>query len=412
MSSAENIIDEIAVQLNQYFSQEESRKFYSLLKEAEKTSLDPIRLSAENEAQINKKIESGSNIRDQIDRLLTFAETRVKDDDKIKLYLSIVQLLINYCEFEQAQDITEEIIDKIHDNSILKAEAYLLNSKIFWNQGIWDKSTHLCKKSYTIFTRLNNDEGMAKCENMLGTIFGERGDIEKAEKHFLKGLDYIKYTKNYSLKAMFNSNLGIIANILGKFSEAKTYYVSSLNYYSKLNEPKNVARLNHNVGMLYSKQEQYEIAIKYFNESINLSLEKGYLSNCAISFIGKSYAYSQLGEQALSEKFAEKAFEIAYKINDRLSIADVYRIKGVIYKNLQNNELSEEFFENSIRLNTDFDNNSNIAETSLELSDLYDNSTENIKRDVLMNEVKKYYRKIRAEEILDKIENKDRESRK
>ena len=87
-------------------------------------------------------------------------------------------------------------------------------------------------------------------------------------------------------------------------------------------------------------------------------------------------------------------------------MADVYRIKGIIQKNLSNFSLSEEFFENSIRLNEDFNNKSNIAESSLELSDLYGNQNEDEKRESLIKEATKYYKKIKAEEKLKDLKKK------
>ena len=401
MNSNKNIIDEISNQLDQYFSKEESTRFYKLLKESERKAEQLYDISDNDEKQINKKLVSGKNIRDQIDRLLTYSEQRISIENYIKIALSIVQLLINYGELELAREITEDLMERfIADDSVLIAETYLYQSKIEWNQGHWKESNTLCKKSLTIFNKLNNDEGMAKCENMFGTILGEKGEIQKAREHFLRGLDFIKYKQCDSLKGMLNSNLGIISNILGRDSESKSYYVRALNYYSKIDEPRNLARLNHNIGMFYMKKHQYNLALKYFNDSIGISLDKGYLSNCAISFVGKAYAYAQMNQQELSDAFAEKALEISYRINDRLSIAEVYRVKGLIQKALNNQTLSEEYLENSIRLNEDFDNKVNSAEVSLDLSKLYAESNESEKSDQLLKEVIKYYNKIKAKEVL------------
>ncbi|MBN1302601.1 MAG: tetratricopeptide repeat protein [Melioribacteraceae bacterium] len=395
------IIDELYIELHKFFSEEESERLYKLLLEADKKAEEEIDYGAENNKQIYHSFGSGSTIRDQIDKLLTFTEKRVTQNINVKLAISLTELMISYGEFELAGDLNDEYLKKFATiDQELTAEMYLQKSKIQWNQGEWKTSRSFCTKARSIYEELNNSLGLAYAENMFGTIEGEQGNIEKAFKHFYTSISYLQEENNDSLKAKIFSNIGVLANMLGKYDEAKKNLSESLNYYSRLNEPRNVARVYHNLGMLSLAQRDYKTAINYFDQGITISIDKGYLSNCAISFIGKASAYSMLGEAELSDAFAEKAFEIAYKINDRLSIADVYKVKGIIYKLINNNSLSEEFFENSIRLNEDFQNQVNLAEAELELSKLYNESEKKLKGEELLELAKKYYKKVKAADIL------------
>lgn len=366
------ILKEIAEFLKEYFSEEETAQIYSMLNETNTVFLEPYKTDPENEQQINSEMNSGSSLRNQIDKLLSFVESGMSTEKFIELSLGLTQLLIYSGEYDVAENTLEQLSkNELDDFQGLKAEVFLLHSKIEWNRGEWKKSTSFCKKAYLLYNEIDDTYGMSNCENMLGNIAGEKGEINKAQAHLEKALNYIKYKENDKLKAMINNNLGIIADLLGNPSKAKFYYNNAILYYNKTNNKYQEARLNHNIGMLNLKQHNFENAIRYFDESINISLQKGYLSNCAISFISKANAYSKIGKQELADIFSEKALEIAFKINDRLSIADVYRVKGLINKNLDNYELSEEFFENSLRLNEDFQNKINITETSTELAELH-----------------------------------------
>jgi len=40
-----------------------------------------------------------------------------------------------------------------------------------------------------IFIKLNDDKGMAKCENLIVTLYGEKGEVKLSKKHFQKGLN-------------------------------------------------------------------------------------------------------------------------------------------------------------------------------------------------------------------------------
>ncbi len=372
-TSTNTIFTEIGSLLKQFFNNEMAEKLYSLLSETSEISREPYEIDPESKRQINNEMSSGSSLRTQIDKLLSFVEPIVEPKMLIELSLSLAQLLIYSSEYDVAENVIEQLpASEIETNKNQKAESFLLLAKIEWNRSEWKKSYSICKKAYVNFTENENIVGMSKCENLLGNIAGEMGETKKAESHLKKALDYIKYLDMPELKAMISNNLGIVSDLLGDTRNAKYYYNNAVIYYNKVNNKYHEARINHNIGMLNLKQENYENAVRYFDESINISLEKGYLSNCAISFISKAHVYSKLERHDLADIFAEKAMEIASKINDRLSIADVYRVKGMIQQNLNNLTLSEEYFENCLRLNNDFQNKSNITEAESAIQCLQD----------------------------------------
>lgn len=390
------ILQELIVEISKYFPKEEVEHYKSLLEKAEEKTIELDRIDPKDKSQLNNETGIGSDIREQVDRILTFADEQMSNEDRIKLTVSITSLLINYGEFELAVDLAEEVEKQSKANNYenLLAESYLLQSKINWNQSEWSESKRFCKKALYMFTELGDELGIANCENMYGTIAGEKGEIKEAKSHFERAFNFADSTDADLLKAMLNINLGIINDIQGNLEGALEHYNNAEKNHLKLNDPRNLARLHHNMAMLFSKKQDYEKALDYFNKSIDVSIKKGYLTNCAISFIGKANIYAKAGKQNLSEAFVNKAVEISMKINDRLSIADAYRIKGIINQNLDNLELSEEYFENSLRLNDDFNCKPNIAETSIDMSDLYKKMDDDDKAEELKSKGENYYESI------------------
>ena len=401
------IIEDLIKELKKFLPAQETEKFINLFHNVEEKITSDDSFSDENLYQVNKEVDSGSDIREQIDKLITFAEKKLPQKDYLLLSISISELLINYGEFDLCEDIINDIIKQARESkeSIILGDAWLQQAKVEWNQGNWEPAKRACTKAALLFSASGYEIGLAKCENLLGTICGEKGEIDKAENHFKKGLEIQKYTSNDTLIVHLNNNLAIINTIRGDFESATRYLDKALPAVKKLNDAKAESRIHHNIASLKSQMCKYEESLEYFDNAINLSIEKGYLTNCAISFIGKANSYSKLGKQDLSDAFVEKALEISYKINDRLSIADAYRVKGIIQKNLNNYDLSAEFFENSIRLNEDFKNEANQAETSVELADLIKDSDEAKDSGALLNKAKKYYKKINATEKLKSIDD-------
>lgn len=359
-----------------------------------------------NSDQINSIITEGAKGRELIHSIISFAEKKISEEFLFKLLHDLSQLMIFDGELDIATEICEDLIIKIGGNSnysSIEADAYLALAKIAWSQAYWELSIRYVEKAYEFYQIKGDHHGYAKCENMLGTISGEQGDVLEAYDHFKKGLEYLSDIDDVALRSMFEINLGILLNMQGEYAKAMWNFKNALNKCIQLKDTRRVARVRHNLGMLYTRMKDYQAAIEEFDASISVSLEYGYLSNCAIGYIGKAYIYTKLNNMGLAEAFTDKALELAYKINDTLSIADVYKIKGMIQGNLQNYELSAEMFENSLRLNEDFENKMNIAESSLELSNIYFKTERKDEAEELKKSAIGYYNLVKAKSYIDEL---------
>ncbi len=405
MTNNLNLLTEIREILKDYVGKKTAEKFYSkLIGKPQQKEYDIL----DDYLQIDAEISEGSDKRAQIDMVITFAEENLEGEKLYEFLLQLGKIMIDNGELDIAEEINNDLIKKPSKNHLLdkiKAQAYLALAKINWQQSIWDEALKYTRKAYYIFTNLSDNIGCAKCENMFGTIYGERGEIKKAASHFERGKAYLYNNQDPETEAMFETNLGILYNMQGDYPKALKNYRNSLRIYKKLKNHKLIARVTHNMGMVKTKMKNYEGALEDFNKSINVSLKYNYLSNCAISYVAKAYIYSQTERPELAEIFTDKAMEIAYKLNDTLTIADIYRVKALIQKNLGNLDFAEELFENSIRLNKDKMNKVNEAEASEELAEVYKetNRTEDAKTHI--KKALQYYKKIKADNLLNNVQH-------
>lgn len=391
--------------LSRFFPETEIENFYKGLESMTTVSSD---FTKEDYLQTDAEIGTGMDKRAQIDIIITFAEDKLEKDKFLELLLSLGDLMIINGELDVAEEINKDIIFKTEKDfysEILRAKAYLALAKINWQQSIWDDAFRYTRLGYYIYTKHEDSTGCAKCENMLGTIYGERGEIEKATNHFERGKAYLYNHSDLEMEAMFETNLGVLYNMQEQYPKALRNYRNSLRSYKKLNNTRLIARVHHNIGMVKTKMKNYEGALQDFNECINVSLQNNYLSNCAISYIGKAYIYAKTNRSELAEVFTDKAMEIAYKLNDTLTIADTYRVKALIQKNIGDLEFSEELFENSLRLNKDKQNKINEAEASEELAELYEKAENPKEAKEHLKKAIKYYKKIKADQKVESIKN-------
>lgn len=346
------------------------------------------------------KIADGLKYRFQVDLLITFSSNKLSKEKFLSLLLYLSQVSITNGEFTTAIEINEKIIfntsgDKDFIN--LSADAHLMIGEIYSRQANWQNSFNYIGKARELFEAVNDAKGIAKCENLLGTIYGDLGDVKNAIENFEAALGKPLNDDNYTEKAKIEINLGIVNNIKGLFDEALTYFKRALINYEKVGDKKRIAEIHQNLGMVYTKKGDYTTSLKEFDESFAYAIETDYLQIIGFVYLSKSFVYSQLEDYTFAGAFADKAMEIAYKLNDKLTIAEVYKIKGIIQRNVKNFPLSENYLQTSLRLNIETGNQLNQAETYQELGLLYKdmgNSEESKKN---FNLALEYFKKINAE---------------
>ena len=369
-----NFLNDLKHLLDTYLDKSGSNELLKLLEE--ETSVQKLvknNLLDSDKSHLGYKLPNGINHRIILDKIITHCVKILPEDKYKKLLYEISHLMLFAGELSYSLEIAEDLIRKFaidNKQSNLYADTNLLISKIYWSQAYWNDCNNYILEAKKIYKSLESKTGLAKCENMLGTLYGEKGEFRKAEIHLENALEYLNVEDDLSSRAMTFTNLGIISTINQDYEKAIWNYKNAVEVFHSLNDQRRLARVYHNVGMLYSKMENYDAALDEFNKCITISLENNYISNCAVAYIGKAYIYIKLKNQSLADAYTDKAMELAYKLNDTLSIADIYKIKGMIQSDLNNFELSEEMFENSVRLNRDIESKLNEAESSLHLGEL------------------------------------------
>ncbi len=309
-----------------------------------------------------------------VDLLITFAADKLIKEKLIELMLYLGETLVAHGELEIATQIYNQILIKInHENNLENIAAYTLLAlgEINSRQAKWDKSINFINQAKKYFSKQNDIKGIAKCNNMLGSMYGDIGSIKKAKECFENSLSFLNPQIDIALIGMIETNIGILNSIRGDYDDSLLYFQRALIKYEQIKDLMRMSQLRHNLGMLHTQKGEYEAALREFDLSISISIKAGFLPNLVLSYLSKSYIYAKSNDLPLASAFADKSFELSRKLNDRLSIADIYKIKGIIERKLKHYDLSENYLLTSLRLNIELENILNQAETLSELGDLY-----------------------------------------
>ena len=315
-----------------------------------------------------------NSLRCNIDLVITFTENKISD----RKYLDLLLALGKSCIIHGETDIAKEVLGKIlsiskRENNFLNIRGYanLKIAVIESNQANWDTAKLNIRNALKIFSQTKDQIGLAECENLLGTIEAEKGNIKFAKTHFEKAYSNIKNKRKNLVKNKIEVNLGIIYNLLEKYDEAEKYYLKALTAFKNAKEQKRIAEIKHNLGMMYVKMGKYEQAVREFKSSLKISETENFFPIIGITYLGIADAYQLMGNMKNAASSADSGLAMSIKINDRLTIADIYKVKAIIDKKAKRYEAAENYLLTSLRINKELRNELNTAETNYELGLLY-----------------------------------------
>jgi tetratricopeptide (TPR) repeat protein len=386
--------------LSNYFDKNQLKEFKGIVARL----INPKR-KHKNKIHASRKQQHSSNPQEYtyplyIDLLITFAAGKLNKAKLIELMLYLGETCIAHGELEIASQTYAQILIKINPEDRLdniRAHSLLALGEVNSRQAKWDKSIDFINQAKKKFTNQNDIKGIAKCNNMLATIYVDKGSLKKAKEYFEKSLSFLNPLTDIALIGTIETNIGILNSIKGEYDDSLLYYQRALIKYEQVKNVLRMSQLRHNLGMLHTQKGEYEAALREFDRSIVISIKAGFLPNLALSYLSKSFIYAKLNDLPLASAFADKSFELSRKLNDRLSIADIYKIKGIIERKLKHYDLSENYFRTSLRLNTELENVLNHAETLSELGELFIEINKKEEAKKCLKAALKDYRKIGAD---------------
>ncbi|MCH9030243.1 MAG: tetratricopeptide repeat protein, partial [Bacteroidetes bacterium] len=234
------LIEEV---LKNFFTDEEAKEFSTKFLQEVQPSLSGDKNFKD---QFDVDLQSGVRTRSYIDLLITFAENKLPEEKFIDLLLYLGQSTIVSGEFATALDIHEKLARSSESTpkmNNIAANAFLRMGDVYSRQAQWELSFNYIGKADELFKEENDVKGNAECENLMGTIFGDKGELDKAVEHFEKSLASLEDEPDNALRGKIEINLGIISNIQSNYDAALSYFRRALFNFEKVEDVRRVAEV-------------------------------------------------------------------------------------------------------------------------------------------------------------------------
>lgn len=206
----------------------------------------------------------------------------------------------------------------------------------------YEQSLYHYYKALNSYRITENQIGISKSLNNLGTIFIKQGELDKAIKCFNESLK-IKQNINDTLGITSTLiNIGSIYYYKNQYDKAIEHYYSSLIIAESLGDSNLIAYNLNNIANIYKKQNQYTKALKLLFRSVS------YLQNSKLklgnTFTNIGLVYQSIGEYEKSKEYYSKSLVIKEKNNDQRGLAKLFNNLGIVSKNLNNSEEALDYF--------------------------------------------------------------------
>lgn len=131
----------------------------------------------------------------------------------------------------------------------------------------------------------------AIAEEILGTCFEKKSNYLKALRHQERSLILFTKLQEEEGVAIVNENIGSIYEDLNQLEKAHEYFLKSYKYFKGVNSELQISVLN-NIGDVYRKTKRYQEALGYTHEALRLSIffKNKHQTESAHKDLAKTYA--------------------------------------------------------------------------------------------------------------------------
>jgi tetratricopeptide (TPR) repeat protein len=153
-------------------------------------------------------------------------------------------------------------------------------------------------KSLSLYTSIDNKEGIATAKNNIGNIYSFKKDHGQAMKYLEESHALFTELKDDVKLIGSMNNLGNLHSELQLYEQALKYYTQAFQLSEKMG--KIYADPLNNIGNLYFKQENYQKAAEYYEKALAVARQENNLITKLNVFasVGEVYARAKQFKQA------------------------------------------------------------------------------------------------------------------
>lgn len=247
-----------------------------------------------------------------LDSIQQLIDNAANDTTRLKHRVAYAGELV-YVNPSKSIILLEEAIIEAQALSYTKAEADALYYKAIAEsfEGNYQESLKLMVIATSIFQKIGNELGVARCYGGIGNIY----------------------------------------YFLNNFPKAIEYFENALKIYKKNNLVIGIAACFGNLGLIYQETNQLDKALEYQKKGLELEINKGYKRGIAISYISIASLLITMERLDEAKDNALKAIKISESLKDSSTLSDSYLRLAECYRKQGMTDSAQFYINKTIEIN-------------------------------------------------------------
>lgn len=196
---------------------------------------------------------------------------------------------------------------------------------------LYDEARRDAEQAYTFFETLDDPQGTYKALNVLGIVYAQLGNLNKALQTFLSIHKRCETLADMQGAAAALNNISLVHTYLGDYASALEFYLKALRLYEGLSDQEGMARTLGNISSVYYELGRFEEALESGERALQLQGEWRDLNVHANILMIIGQAHRALGNQAEALEHFLDSLDDFRNCDDPLGMGHAQHNLGTLY---------------------------------------------------------------------------------
>ncbi len=206
------------------------------------------------------------------------------------------------------------------------------------------------EESLKIWKQLGDTYWKGYTDNLLGRVYMELGDMQRALNHYVQALPLLRASGDKSAEAQALNNVGRLYDQIGDRGRALEHYQRALALFRASGDKVGEAATLNNVGWLYAESGERRQALAYFDQALLLRRTAGDKTGEVATLNNAGRVYDAIGESRTALDFFNRALSLSQAVGNRSAESAVLNNIGSTYLRLGEKSRSVDYFSRALVL--------------------------------------------------------------
>lgn len=213
-------------------------------------------------------------------------------------------------------------------------------------KGEFEPAEAAFKKAITLFEQLEHMRGLGLSYSNLGTVYQQRGRLDKAVEYLVRSLRYLQLIPELAFfYAQTLANLGSLFGELEQYELAREYHEKALQIHESVGARRGMFFSLVSLSSFYEETQQKEAVEACLHQALDIATELGEEDLVIRALLSQVQFFHRMGRSQEALERLKRAEALARSLDNPFLLSEIYAIMADTYLALDLIDKAQEAFE-------------------------------------------------------------------